>query len=245
MDHRPQARYTFVLVHGSWCTGAAWDGVARCLRTDGHTVHTPTTAGHGPGADTSLSHADQVRSITGYITKNRLTDIVLVGHSYAGTIISQVAQTMPKRIRRLVFQSAFVPLDQSCIMDEVPLPLRTAIRQGAKNGAFLPPFPLWREMFIGDADVCRAKAVYSTLCPEPMSSYEDRLDQRAFFDLVQSGALACSYLTTPDDNSLPGGWLRFADRLGTVRLVQMPGSHELMFVNPAGLARALVAAGRD
>ena len=130
-------------------------------------------------------------------------------------------------------------------MDEVPLPLRTAIRQGAKGGAFLPPFPLWREMFIGDADERRAQAVYRTLTPEPMTSYEDRLDQRKFFDLVTSGQLACSYLTTPDDNSLPGGWLRFADRLGTVRLTQMPGSHEVMFTNPAGLARALVAAGRD
>ena len=241
----PARHYTFVLVHGSWCTGAAWDGVARCLRVDEHTVHTPTTAGHGPGADTSVSHADQVRSVASYITKNQLTDIVLVGHSYAGTIISQVAQTEAKRIRRLVFQSAFVPLDQSSIMDEVPLPLRTAIRQGARNGAFLPPYTLWREMFIGDADAARARAVYETLTPEPMTSYEDRLDQRRFFDLVTSGSLMCSYLTTPDDNSLPGGWLRFADRLGTVRLVQTPGSHEVMFTNPAGLARALVAAGRD
>ena len=237
--------YTFVLAHGSWCTGEAWDGVARCLRADGHTVHAPTTAGHGPGADTSVTHADQVKSIADYITDRKLTDIVLVGHSYAGTIISQVAGIVPKRIRRLVFQSAFVPLDQSSIMDEVPLPLRAAIRRGAQGGAFLPPYELFREMFIGDADDRRAQAVYRTLCPEPMSSYEDRLDQRTFFDLVQSGQLACSYLTTPDDNSLPGGWLRFADRLGTVRLTLMPGSHEVMFTNPAGLARALVAAGRD
>ena len=237
--------YTFVLIHGSWSTGAAWDGVARALRADGHTVHAPTTAGHSKGADTSVSHADQVKSVADYITKRRLSDFVLVGHSYAGTIISQLAQVMPKRIRRLVFYSAFVPLDGSSIMDEVPLPLRTAIRQGAKGGAFLPPFPLWREMFIADADHARAEAVYRTLAPEPMRSYEDLLDQRTFFSLVQSGSLACSYLTTPDDNSLPGGWLRFADRLGTVRLTLMPGSHEVMFVNPGGLARALVAAGRD
>ena len=218
--------------------------MARVLRADGHVVHTPTTAGHGKGADTSLSHADQVQSVSDYITNKRLTDIVLVGHSYAGTIISQVAQTEAKRIRRLVFQSAFVLFDGCSIMDEVPLPLRTAIRRASVGGAFLPTYSLFREMFIGDADERRARAVYRTLTPEPMSSYEDRLDQRTFFSLVQSGALACSYLTTPDDNSLPGGWLRFADRLGTVRLVQMPGSHEVMFTNPAGLAHALVAAGR-
>lgn len=237
--------YTFVLVHGSWCTGAAWDGVARALRADGHTVHAPTTAGHGKGADTRLSHADQVKSVAAYIRKNGLSDFVLVGHSYAGTIISQLAQDMPKRIRRLVFYSAFVPLSGSSIMDEVPLPLRTAIRAGAKDGAFLPPFPLFREMFIGDADDRRARAVYDTLSPEPMTSYEDQLDQRRFFDLVAAGKLPCSYLTTPDDNSLPGGWLRFADRLGTVRLTLMPGSHECMFTNPGGVARAIVAAGRD
>ena len=245
MDNSSPRTYTFVLVHGSWCDGTAWDGVARCLRADGHTVHTPTTAGHGAGADTSLSHADQVRSVAGYVTKNRLTDIVLVGHSYAGTIISQVAQIIPKKIRRLVFQNAFVPADGCSIMDEVPLQLRTVIRRASTNGTFLPSYALFREMFIGDADHPRAQKVYRTLTPEPMSSYEDRLDQRQFFSLVQSGSFACSYLNTLDDNSLPGGWLRFADRLGTVRLVQMPGSHECMFVNPAGLARALVAAGRD
>ena len=238
-------RSTWVLVHGSWCTGEAWNGVAHRLRADGHTVHTPTIAGHGADADRTLTHADQVQSVIDYITERRLTDFVLVGHSMAGSIVSQVAAAMPDRIRRVVFQNAFVVRDGCSIMDEVPLPLRTTIRRGARDGAFLPPFGLWRDMFIQDADYALAQSTYRTLSPEPMSTYEDRLDQRAFYGLVSSGRLPCSYLNVTDDNSLPGGWIGLAERLGAYRLVQMPGSHEVMLTDPFGLARKIIEAGRD
>jgi hypothetical protein len=59
-----------------------------------------------------------------------------------------------------------------------------------------------------------------------------------------------SYLYCTEDNVLPQGeqwgWHpRMSNRLGLFRLVQMPGSHEVMFSNPIGLAEKIIVAGRD
>ena len=240
-----ERRYILVLVHGSWCTGTAWNEVAMYLRSRGHTVHTPTMAGHGPGADPAASHVDMVQSVIKYLDDHRLSDVVLLGHSVAGSVISQVAQVIPDRIRRLVLHSAFVVEHGHSVMDEVPEQLRDAIRAAARDGAFLPSFALFRDAFIGDATLERAREVYRTLTPEPMRAYEDPLDQRRFFDLVRSGRLPCSFIDTPEECSLPGGWLGMAERLGVYRKVTMPGSHEVMFTAPAGLANRIVDAGRD
>ena len=99
---------TFVLVHGGCHDGSAWDGVIRRLNELGHKAFGPTVAGHGIDARKAVSHAESTRSIVDFIVDNGLTDIVLVGHSYGGTIISKVAEEIPESIRRLVFHSAFL-----------------------------------------------------------------------------------------------------------------------------------------
>lgn len=56
-------QYTYLLIHGSWHDGRAWNDVAKILRNQCLDVHTPTIAGHGPHADYRASHADCVDSI--------------------------------------------------------------------------------------------------------------------------------------------------------------------------------------
>lgn len=65
-----------------------------------------------------------------------------------------------------------------------------------------------------------------------------------FYALLQSGRVPCSFLNCTEDNVLP--WHpQMSSRLGFFRLVQMPGSHEVIFSNPAGLSLKLIEAGRD
>lgn len=98
----------FVLVHGSWHDGSAWDAVVRHLEGKGHKAFAPTVAGHGRGAPRNVTHADCTRSLVEFITGNSLSDIILVGHSFGGTLISKAAEAIPGSIRRLVYQNAFV-----------------------------------------------------------------------------------------------------------------------------------------
>src|SRR4051812_50191943 len=79
---------TFVLIHGSWHDGSAWDLVIKRLEYCGHHAFGPTVAGHGNGADKQVTHAQSTESIVDFIVGNNLTDIVLVGHSYGGSTIN-------------------------------------------------------------------------------------------------------------------------------------------------------------
>jgi len=241
-------QYTFVLVHGAWHTGEHWAPVAKHLLAVGHRVYTPTVSGFGV-SQTSVRHADGVESIVRYITERDITDFILVGHSFGGTIISKVAEVFPDRIRRLVYWNAFVPANGNSINDESPAHYREMVREGAVDGMFSLPWNVWREAFLNDADHETAMSAYESLCPTPVTMLEDKLDLTKFYELVNSGTMRTSYLNCTEDTAMPHGefaWHpRFSSRLGLCRIVQMAGSHEAIFTTPATLAEKLVEAGRD
>lgn len=110
---------TFVVVHGSWHDGSAWDPTILELAKEGHRAFAPTIAGHGKGADKRVNHADCTKSIVDYIINRDLSNFVLVGHSFGGTVISKVAEAIPQRIKRLVFLNGFVLRDGHSLNDEI------------------------------------------------------------------------------------------------------------------------------
>ena len=243
--------YTFVLVHGSWHDGSAWAPVIQRLESKGHRAFGPTVAGHGKGVNKAVNHAQSVRSIVDFIVGKDLAGIVLVGHSYAGTIISKVVEQIPDRIKRLVFWNAFVLNDGECMNDNVPPHYRVLFDQMAAaspDKSVMMPFPIWREAFINDGDLELAKSTYEQLSPEPYQ-FNEQLDLKRFYEIIHSGKVCCSFLNCTEDIALPHGewgWHpRMSSRLGLFRLVQMPGSHETIFSNPAGLADKIIEAGRD
>src|SRR2546430_17225302 len=106
------ARNTFVLVHGDchggWCCRRAAD----LLQQRGHTVFTPTMTGLGERShliDGKINLTTHVTDIVNVIKWESLKDIVLVGHSYGGIIISGVAEAMRDAIGSLVFFPALLP----------------------------------------------------------------------------------------------------------------------------------------
>ena len=238
----------FVLVHGSWHDGSAWQPTIDHLIEKGHKALAPTIAGHGKGVNKQVNHADCVRSIVDYITGNSLTDFVLVAHSFGGTVISKVAELIPERIRRLVFWNGFVLQDGKSVVEEIPPLFGSLFEQLAKNSAdqtVMIPFPIWREAFINDGDLEMAKWSYGQLSPAPYQPFLEKLDLKKFYSLE----IPKSYINCTEDIALPPGewgWHpRMSNRLGLYRLVQMPGSHEVLFTNPLGLAGKIVEAGRD
>jgi pimeloyl-ACP methyl ester carboxylesterase len=239
---------TFVLVHGSWHDGSAWNAVIQHLETRGRQAFAPTIAGHGKGVNKNVNHAQCTQSIVDYIVSKDLTDIVLLGHSFAGTIIAKVAEAIPDRIRRLIFFDAFVLNDGESLNDNAPPHYQTLIDSLASesdDNTVMMPFEIWREAFLNDADLDLARSSYAQLSPEPYQPWIDKLDLRQFYSLP----IPKSYLYCTEDTALPQGewgWHpRMSNRLGLFRFVQMPGSHEVMFSNPVGLAEKIIVAGRD
>ena len=239
---------TFVLVHGAWHDGSAWDQTAGHLENQGHKALAPTMAGHGRSAPRNVDHAQCTDSILQAIVARDLREFVLVGHSFGGTVVCKVAEKIPERIRRLVFLNAFILKDGDSLVDVIP-PTHAALydRLSTESGdrTVMIPFPTWRESFVNDADLELAKWTYSQLSPEPYQPCTDKLDLQKFYSLE----IPRSFINCTEDIALPPGewgWHpRMSGRLGVYRLVQMPGSHEVIYTNPALLAQKIVEAGRD
>jgi pimeloyl-ACP methyl ester carboxylesterase len=103
---------TFVLVHGAYEGGWIWRYVADRLRTKGHKVFTPTHTGLGErshlmsGMITLDTHITDVANV---IKWEGLANVVLVGHSYGGWVISGVVERMLPKIASIVYLDAFLP----------------------------------------------------------------------------------------------------------------------------------------
>jgi pimeloyl-ACP methyl ester carboxylesterase len=142
---------TFVLVHGAWHGGWKWRFVAPILRRAGHAVYTPTLTGLGerahlarPGIDLDL----HVQDVAALMETEDLRDVLLLGHSYGGMVVTGVAERCPERIRRLVYLDAFVPENGKCLLDYVEraVPERAAAfrKEGEREGSVAPPpLSLW------------------------------------------------------------------------------------------------------
>jgi pimeloyl-ACP methyl ester carboxylesterase len=110
----PPAPRTYVLVHGAWGGGWAFRRLDSLLTAAGHTVHRPTLTGLGERAH--LARADvnlstHVTDVVNVLLYEELRDVVLVGHSYGGMVITGVAERVPERVRHLVYIDAFLPED--------------------------------------------------------------------------------------------------------------------------------------
>jgi pimeloyl-ACP methyl ester carboxylesterase len=208
---------TFILVHGAWHDGTAWDPTVLELSNNGHKAYAPTIAGHGKGVNKRVNHADCTKSIVDYIVAKDLSNFVLVGHSFGGTVISKVAEAVPHRIKRLVFLNAFVLRDGHSLNDESP-PQNSVffdrLAAESTDNTLTIPFPVWRDAFINDADLEVAKWAYSQLSPQPYQPCKDKLDLKKFYSL----GTPKSYINCTEDISLPPGewgWHpRMSSRLG-------------------------------
>jgi pimeloyl-ACP methyl ester carboxylesterase len=126
---------TFVLVHGAWHSTGTWDLVTPLLTQHGHRVITPVLSGLGAdrgrlSAGTTLSQHIQDVSQALPVPPDK---VILVGHSYAGMIISGVTETNPSRIGRLIFLDAFIPEDGQSVLDLLPSEIGTHFRNVARE----------------------------------------------------------------------------------------------------------------
>src|SRR4029078_8832474 len=111
---------TFVEVHGAWHGGWCWQRVSDRLTAQGHRVFAPTLTGvcershlDSPSVDLST----QIRDVVNEIRWKDLENVVLVGHSYGGMVITGVAEQVASKIASIVYLDAFVPAEGQSIAD--------------------------------------------------------------------------------------------------------------------------------
>lgn len=245
---KAQEKLTFVIIHGSWADASQFDRVASALRKLGHSVYVPELPGHGVLTDKNVTHEQITNAVVEYIEKKDLRHIVLLGHSFGGTVIATVAQQIPDRIDRLVFSNAFVPLDGQSLYDQLPPPIQETFKQLADasgNNTIMLPFSLFRDAFTNTASLEEATEMYSKITPEPAAPLFQKLDLKKFYSLQ----IPKSYLNLTEDTALPPGPFAWhtnqSSHLGFYRYIEGSGDHFTTFqTEPKMIAQKFVEAGR-
>ena len=234
----------FVLVHGAWHGGWAWQPVASRLRAAGHRVWAPTCPGLGIDDDPrGVTLAGCIDSVVSQVEASFAVDVTLVGHSWGGYVIAGAAPRLASRLKSLVFWSAFVPESGVSLYEEIPpsyQELFTSLAGSSGDNTVAMPLEVFQGAFMGDAEPVAAAAVHSVLRPQPFRTFTDPPADEAYRNL----GIPLHYVLSSEDVALPPGefgWDRFAERI-KVSPVRVPGSHESMFTRPAELAGALAQA---
>lgn len=138
---------TYVLVGGAWLGAWAWREVARDLAGRGHDVHALTLTGLGDRAHLARPDVDldtHIADVRAALAFEDLRDVVLVGHSYAGMVITGVADHEPQRIARLVYLDTGPLPSGQALLDFSPPEGRTQLERTVRehgDGWLLPPPP--------------------------------------------------------------------------------------------------------
>ena len=121
---------TYVLVHGAWHGGWCWKKTIPLLRAAGAEVFAPTLTGMGERAHlndrlnpSEITLDVHIQDIVQLMRYEGLEDVVLVGHAYAGMVITGVAEVCPERIAHMVYVNGVIPADRHSMVDQL-VPVR-------------------------------------------------------------------------------------------------------------------------
>ena len=215
---------TFVLVQPAWMGGWCWNKVAAQLRELGHHFYAPTLTGlaeraHLASPDVGLmTHVEDVVST---VVFDDLRDVILVGTSSGGTVITGAANRIPDRIASLVYLDAFLPSDGQCTCDLMPIDRRELLEKLVEtegDGWLLPRFapPPWPAILRGEiwrvTDESDVQWMLPRLRPTPFRHFTDpvRLEAGRHDDIKRTYIRCCSRPPAPFDvaaaslRSMPG-----------------------------------------
>ena len=132
----------YVIVHGAWGGSWAFKKVDSLLTDKGAVVYRPSLTGQGERvhlATTSTGLNTHIQDVVNMILYEDLHDVILVGHSYGGMVVTGVADSLPGRIKKLVYLDAFVPENGESVMS-IQGSRAEGIKKMVANGFIVPPW---------------------------------------------------------------------------------------------------------
>ena len=229
---------TFVLVHGAWHGGWCWDRLAEPLRSAGHEVHTPTLTGLGEQAALATPGVNletHVHDVTTLLRSRELDEVVLVGHSYAGLVVSMVADRESRRISRLVYLDAVVPENGQSLLDCASADFRAYIDEHVRvlGEGWLIPVQAATAEILGLHHQADRDWVMPRLTPHPARTFREPM-------LVSTiPAMPRSYINCIGEQ--PPGQPRSTQAQGIDDYHELRSGHDAMVTAPHALARLLSA----
>ena len=241
---------TFVLVHGAWHGGWCWNKVAPLLRRTGAEVYTPTLSGLGERAhlakllDASQVNLDlHIEDVVRLMEYEGLDDVVLVGHAYAGMVITGVAEVCPERLSHLVYINGVIPADGECMADQL-IPVRgpefaSWVRSHIEGGEGYLPSPASPEEIgrrWGIPDSADRDWMFAKVTPQPAAAMAGpvRIGNAAAQDILRSfiGGEEAGFQPV-ENRAREAGW----------GMYHLDSGHDPMVSHPREVAEILLGIG--
>ena len=226
---------TFVLVHGAWRGAWCWRRVARLLAKNGHEVFTPTLTGVGERShllNAFINVDTHIADVVNEMQWQQLTDVVLVGHSYGGMVISGVAEQMEKAIASLAMLDAFMPEDGQGVLDIYSPPNREPVQAALRSGATTMP-PRSAALFkVNEPDrvwvdaQCTPQPIQTFVQRLALTGARDRIGKKTY---IRAAAYANPYFDAGLATARARNW----------RVFELPCGHDVMLDMPERLAEIL------
>lgn len=231
---------TYVLVHGGGHGGWCYQRVARIIRARGQEVYTPTMTGVGERAHLLRPEIDldfHVNDIVKVLEFEDLRDVVLVGHSYGGMVITGVADRATDRVGHLVYLDAATPENGQSLVDIAGRSM-VAARQGGRivEGIELVLFPGNDPLhFYGVKDPQQIAWMRPKLTPHPWKCFEQplHLKNEAAMRKIPQSHIVCT-------STLPGRKVTELKALANGRFWAIDTGHDLMITEPEAVAELLL-----
>jgi len=238
----PSGPRTWVLVHGAWHGGWCWQRVAPHLAAAGHRVLTPSLTGLAEQAHLLSRAVDldtHIRDIVELLTRQDLREVVLVGHSYAGLVITGAADRAASRVAHLVYLDAVIVGDgEAWSATHTPSLVATWARLAAPSGGLSVPPP--DAGAFGIANAADRGWVNGRLTPHPYRTYTQALRLAR----PPGAGLRKTHIACRGSGALSPAARRVAiDAAGGWQVRTLDASHDAMVTAPVALAKLLLSIG--
>jgi pimeloyl-ACP methyl ester carboxylesterase len=217
---------TFVLVPGAWHGAWCYRRVADLLTARGHKVFAVSLTGLAERSHLASDGVDlntHVLDVVNLVKWENLTDIVLVGHSYAGMVITGAAEAIAADIGSIVYLDAFIPADGQSMADITK-------RELPATGV-MAPYPA-KAMNVNAADQAW---VDTKVTPQPVGTYLQKLPAASAYKRIAKKAYVRTSFNSPLWQQLYEDFKRQPDW----KTYLVDAGHDLMIDKPAELARIL------
>jgi pimeloyl-ACP methyl ester carboxylesterase len=243
-------RFTFILIHGAWQGGWAWDTVVPGLQAAGHDAIAVDLPGH-PDNPMPASEVDLARyagHVAGVIDSVR-GPVVLVGHSSGGIAAEQACERRPERVALAIYLAAFLLPDGMSLIEFYARNLEPWMK-GAVTRVTLDATGEWSsidpvqavDVFYHKADRAQAEAAASRLTPHPEGARRSRMQLTD----ARFGQVPRVYIETLEDRSvhLPLQ-RRMQEMTPCLDVYSLDSDHAPQLSDPNGLVALMLAAAAD
>jgi pimeloyl-ACP methyl ester carboxylesterase len=235
----------YVLVHGGRHGGWVWRSVAARLRLAGHEVFVPTLTGLGERSHLlrpDIGLATHVGDVIKLFEFEDLDDTMLVAHSYGGVPVCGAMEHIADRVRSIVFVDAHMPRRGESVFDLIGAEREQRMLTMAKERGEGWYVPISDARWWGLTDQAQIDWVNSKITPQPIRTYQDRLESTA-----RAWTHPATFIECNPSRLQPDELQRIrarADEDPDFRLRHMDTSHEPMVTDPDGLTELLLEAAR-